>query len=61
MVVYLNLTNFAQIGGPIYLTAGIDSSTFGGSYYSDYLVLTARRIGSASDETFYGSMNWLEI
>ena len=57
----LNLTNFAQIGGPIYLTAGIDSSTFGGSYYSDYLVLTARRIGSASDETFYGSMNWLEI
>ena len=58
----VNLTNFAQIGGPIYLTAGIDSTAYGGGYYSDYLVLTARRIGAASgDELYYGSMNWLEI
>ncbi len=58
----LNLTNFSQIGGPIYLTAGIDSTSYGGGYYSDYLILTARRIGTASgDELYYGSMNWLEI
>jgi hypothetical protein len=56
----LNLTNFAQIGGPIYLTAGINTTAFGGGYYSDYLVLTAQQI-SNSDETYYGSMNWIEI
>jgi hypothetical protein len=56
----LNLTNFAQIGGPIYVTAGINTTAFGGGYYSDYLVLTVQQIGN-SDETYYGSMNWIEI
>jgi hypothetical protein len=56
----LNLTNFAQIGGPIYLTAGINTTAFGGGYYSDYLVLTAQQI-SNRDETYYGTMNWIEI
>ena len=56
----LNLTNFAQIGGPIYLTAGINTTAFGGGYYSDYLVLTAQQL-SNQDETYYGAMNWIEI
>ena len=56
----LNLTNFAQIGGPIYVTAGINTTAFGGGYYSDYLVMTCQQI-SNQDETYYGSMNWIEI
>jgi hypothetical protein len=56
----LNLTNFSQIGGPIYLTAGINTTAFGGGYYSDYLVMTAQQI-SNQDETYYASMNWIEI
>jgi hypothetical protein len=56
----LNLTNFANIGGPIYLTAGIDTTAYGGSFYSDYLVLVAQQI-SNQDETYYGSMNWIEL
>jgi hypothetical protein len=56
----LNFTNFAQIGGPIYVTAGINTTAFGGGYYSDYLVMTAQQI-SNQDETYYASMNWIEI
>ena len=56
----LNLTNFANIGGPIYVTAGINTTAFGGGYYSDYLVLTCQQI-SNQDETYYASMNWIEI
>ena len=56
----LNLTNFAAIGGPIYLTAGINTTAFGGGYYSDYLVMTCQQI-SNQDETYYASMNWIEI
>jgi hypothetical protein len=56
----LNFTNFAQIGGPIYVTAGINTTAFGGGYYSDYLVMTCQQI-SNQDETYYGSMNWIEI
>ena len=56
----LNLTNFSNIGGPIYLTAGINSTAYGGSFYSDYLVLVVRQITN-NDETYFGSMNWIEL
>ncbi len=56
----LNLTNFANIGGPIYLTAGIDTTAYGGGFYSDYLVLVVQQLTN-NDETYYGSMNWIEL
>jgi hypothetical protein len=56
----LNLTNLANIGGPIYLTAGIDTTAYGGSYYSDYLVLVVQQL-SNQDETYYGAFNWIEL
>lgn len=56
----LNLSNLSNIGGPIYLTAGIDTTTYGGSFYSDYLVMVIQHL-SNQDETFYGSFNWIEL
>ncbi len=56
----LNLSNLSDIGGPIYLTAGIDTTAYGGSFYSDYLVLVVQQL-SNQDETYYGSFNWIEI
>ena len=56
----LNLSNFANIGGPIYLTAGIDTTSYGGGFYSDYLILVVQQL-SNTDETYYGSMNWIEL
>ncbi len=56
----LNLTNFSSIGGPIYLTAGINSTNDNAGFYSDYLVLTVKRL-STKDETVYGAFNWIEI
>jgi hypothetical protein len=56
----LNLTNFSTIGGPIYLTAGIDTTAYGGGFYSDYLVLVVKQITN-NNETYYGSLNWIEL
>ncbi len=56
----LNLSNLSDIGGPIYLTAGIDTTAYGGSFYSDYLVLVVQQL-SNQDETYYGSFNWIEL
>ncbi len=56
----LNLSNLSTIGGPIYLTAGIDTTAFSGSFYSDYLVMVIQHL-SNQDETFYGSFNWIEL
>lgn len=56
----LNLTNLSTIGGPIYLTAGINATNNEAGFYSDYLFLTVMKL-SNQDETFYGSFNWIEI
>ncbi len=56
----LNLSNFANIGGPIYLTAGIDTTNYGGSFNSDYLIMTVQQL-SNQDETYYSAFNWIEI
>ena len=55
----LNLSNFANIGGPIYLTAGINTTNYGGSFYSDYLIMTVQQL-SSQDETYYSAFNWTE-
>ena len=52
----LNLSNLTNIGGPIYISAGIDDVAF----YSDYLVLTVQQL-SNQDESYYGAMNWIEV
>ncbi len=52
----LNLSNLTNLGGPIYLGAGIDDVAF----YSDYLVLTVQQL-SNQDESYYGSFNWIEV
>ncbi len=56
----LNLSNLTDIGGPIYLTAGIDTTAYGGGFYSDYLVLVVQQLTN-NDETYYGSLNWIEL
>jgi hypothetical protein len=56
----LNLTNLSNIGGPIYLTAGINESNNDAGFHSDYLVLTVIRL-SNQNEKFYGAFNWIEI
>jgi hypothetical protein len=56
----LNLTNFSNIGGPIYLTAGIDTTNYGGAFYSDYLIMTVQQL-SSQDETYYVAFNWIEV
>jgi hypothetical protein len=56
----LNFTNFSNIGGPIYLTAGIDTTNYGGAFYSDYLIMTVQQL-SNQDETYYVAFNWIEV
>ncbi len=56
----LNLSNLSDIGGPIYLTAGINTTAYGGSFYSDYIVMVVQQL-SNQDETYYGSFNWIEL
>ncbi len=56
----LNLSNLTDIGGPIYLTAGINVTNDTNGFKSDYLVLTVQQL-SNQDETFYGSFNWIEV
>lgn len=52
----IDYTNFSDIGGPIYLTAGIDDTAF----YSDYIIIRVKNIGN-QDETLFISMNWIEV
>jgi hypothetical protein len=54
-----NLTNFSNIGGPIYLTAGIDTTNYGGAFHSDYLIMTVQQL-SNQDEKYYSAFNWTE-
>ena len=56
----LNLTNLSNIGGPIYLTAGINANNNEAGFHSDYLVLKVIRL-SSQEERFYGSFNWIEV
>ncbi len=56
----LNLSNLTTLGGPIYLTAGINATNNEAGFYSDYIVLTVQRL-SNQDETMYASFNWIEI
>ena len=56
----LNLTNLSNIGGPIYLTAGINATNNEAGFHSDYLVLKVIRL-SSQEERFYGSFNWIEV
>ncbi len=56
----LNLSNLTTLGGPIYLTAGINATNNNAGFYSDYIVLTVQRL-SNQNETIYASMNWIEI
>ncbi len=56
----LNLSNLTTLGGPIYLTAGINATNNEAGFNSDYIVLTVQRL-SNQNETFYASFNWIEI
>lgn len=56
----LNLSNLTNLGGPIYLTAGINATNDNAGFYSDYIVLTVQKL-SNQDEIFYGSLNWIEV
>jgi hypothetical protein len=56
----LNLSNLTDIGGPIYLTAGINETNDINGFKSDYLVLTVQQL-SNQDETYYASFNWIEV
>jgi hypothetical protein len=56
----LNISNLTTLGGPIYLTAGINETNNEAGFHSDYLVLTVQKL-SNQNETFYGSFNWIEV
>jgi hypothetical protein len=56
----LNLSNLTNLGGPIYLTAGINVTNDEAGFYSDYIVLTVQRLSNQT-ETFYASFNWIEL
>ncbi len=56
----LNLSNLTTLGGPIYLTAGINATNNEAGFHSDYIILTVQRL-SNQNETFYASFNWIEI
>ncbi len=52
----IDYTNFSDIGGPIYVTAGINQGTF----YSDYIIIRTFNL-SNQHEKFHVSMNWIEV
>jgi hypothetical protein len=54
--VNIGLTDLSSTDGPLYLTSGIDTPTF----TTDYYVLCVRNY-PASPNTYYASMNWVEI
>jgi len=54
--VNLGLTDLSNTDGPLYLTSGIDTPTFA----TDYYILCVRNYPAAAN-TYYASMNWVEI
>jgi hypothetical protein len=54
--VSVDYTNFSEVGGPIYLTAGIGDNSF----YSDYIIIRVKKLSSGT-ETLFMSMNWIEV
>ena len=54
--VNLGLTDLSNNDGPLYLTSGIDNPTFA----TDYYILCVRNYPGSSN-TYYASMNWVEI
>jgi hypothetical protein len=54
--VNIGLTDLSNNDGPLYLTTGIDTPTFA----TDYYVLCVRNLPAASN-TYFASMNWVEI
>ena len=52
----LGLTDLSNNDGPLYLTTGIDTPTFA----TDYYVLCVRNLPAAAN-TYYASINWVEI
>ncbi len=54
--VNIGLTDLSNTDGPLYLTTGIDTPTFA----TDYYVLCVRNLPNASN-TYFASMNWVEI
>jgi hypothetical protein len=54
--VNLGLTNLSDIDGPLYLNSGINTPT----YSTDYYILCVRDYGGGSN-TYFASMNWVEI
>lgn len=54
--VNLGLTNLSDIDGPLYLNSGIDTPT----YSTDYYILCVRNYTSSAN-TYFASMNWVEI
>ncbi len=53
----IDYTNFSNIGGPMYITAGINQGTF----YSDYIIIRVYTVDTNQNETFHVSMNWIEV
>lgn len=57
--VNIGLTNLTDINGPLYLTSGItDPTTL--LFATDYYVLCVRNLSNGNN-TYYASMNWVEI
>ena len=54
--VNIGLTDLSNNDGPLYLTSGIDNPTFA----TDYYILCVRNYPGSSN-TYYASMNWVEI
>lgn len=54
--VNIGLTDLSNTDGPLYLTSGIDTPTFA----TDYYILCVRNYPGSSN-TYYASMNWVEI
>jgi hypothetical protein len=50
----IDYTNFSNIGGTIYITAGINSN-------SDYIIVRVYTLITDQNETFHVSMNWIEV
>lgn len=57
--VNIGFTNLADISGPLYLSCGIDRTT-PPTFTTDYYILCVRDYSGGSN-TYFGSMNWIEI
>lgn len=56
-LINIDVRELSNKGDPIFITAGIDV----GTYYSDYLYITGRKLNGSNNENISLVLNWIEI